>query len=379
MKLLEHQVKYAKDYPDKAFLVHEGGTGKTVCASVWLRDGRDADALVVCPKRIVRKWKAALSDWQTKATVATKDEFKKMPPKEWSAVVFDESDEFAAPLFCGKGSQLADFAYNLVREYPDMPVALLSATPIRSTPWNLHTQLCLLGSYVEWKEWRARFFELRYPSELPYLVRPSWLEKPNWREEIRKELEKHADIVLLKDIVEDVPPVEEIEIHIKTHIPPDALDFHDVHRAEQVNKLSEVKAIGKEYRKVIVVAYYTEQVESLAKELKKERQTFMVHGKTKKQEEVLEEAAQSDECYLVIQASLGAGFDGDSFSCVVFASMAFAVRDFAQMKYRVRRIHNLHPVQYNFLLGGKCDRQVLKNIQAGKNFVPSEWDPYDDA
>lgn len=377
MKLLEHQVKYARGYPDKAFLVHEGGTGKTVCASVWLRDGRDADAVVVCPKRIVRKWKGSLKDWQTKATVLTKDEFKKTPLKRWSAVVFDESDEFAAPLFCGKGSQLADHAYNLVREYPDMPVALLTATPIRSTPWNLHTQLCLLGKYVEWKEWRARFFELKYPSELPYLVRPSWVEKYYWREDIRKELEKHADIVLLKDIVDDVPAVEEIEIPIKTLIPKDALDFHDVHRAEQVNKLPEIKAIGKEYRKVIVVAYYTEQVEAIAKELKKERQTFMVHGKVKKQEEILEAAAQSDECYLVIQASLGAGFDGDSFSDVVFASMAFAVRDFAQMKYRVRRIHNLHPVRYHFLLGGRCDRQVLKNVKAGKNFVPSEWDPYD--
>ena len=76
MKLLEHQVKYAQGYDDKAFLVHEGGTGKTVCASVWLRDGRHADALVVCPKRIVRKWQASLKDWQTKAKVVTKDEFK---------------------------------------------------------------------------------------------------------------------------------------------------------------------------------------------------------------------------------------------------------------------------------------------------------------
>lgn len=78
MKLLQHQIKYALGYPDKGFLVHEGGTGKTVCACVWLRDMRDDDALVVCPKKTVLKWLKALKDWDTKATVISKEELKGM-------------------------------------------------------------------------------------------------------------------------------------------------------------------------------------------------------------------------------------------------------------------------------------------------------------
>jgi len=378
MKLLPHQVKYGKGYSDKAFLVHEGGTGKTVCASVWLRDGRDSDALVVCPKRVVKKWQEALRAWGTKATVLSKEQFKKEPKKNWSALVLDEADEFASPLFTKQRSQLSTVAYELIREYPDMPVILLTATPIRSNPWNLHTLLCFLGLYVDWKKWRERYFDLKYPHDLPYLVRPSWVPKPDWRVMIQDDLKVSADIVLLKDCVDELPPVEEVKIEVKTDIPPGVRDFHELHRLEQVNKPKEIIAIGKEFRKVLVVAFYVEQVEELAKALNKDRQTFMVHGQVKHQEDVLQAAAESDECYLVVQASLGVGFDGDSFSCVVFASRSFSVRDSVQMKYRVRRIHNLHPVKYIDLIGGKCDRRVLANIEAGRDFVPSEWD-YDDA
>jgi superfamily II DNA/RNA helicase len=124
---------------------------------------------------------------------------------------------------------------------------------------------------------------------------------------------------------------------------------------------------------VLVVAHYVEQVESLAKALAKDRQVFMVHGGVKNQESLLKEANDSDECYLVIQASLGAGFDADSFSCVIFASMSYRARDFVQMKYRVRRIHNLHPVEYYYLIGGRCDKGVYKTIMLGRDFIPSEW------
>ena len=379
MNLLQHQIQYAKDYPDKGFLVHEGGTGKTVCACVWLRDGRDSDALVVCPKKVVKKWEKALADWQTKATVVSKEDFKKLPIKQWSAKVVDEADEFAAPLFVGKKrSQLATSMYELTRAYPAMPTVLLTATPIRSNPWNLHTLLCYYGHYIDWKEWRKAFFDLQYPDDgqFRYLERPAYIPKKNWRANTRIILEKYADIVLFKDIVDDLPPVTEEKIKVVTPKYIRAIDakpFYDEHRWEQQNKAKEILEIGKEFRKVMVVAYYREQIEELQKALSKDRETFAIHGGIKDQEAVVEKAAASDECYFIVQASIGAGFDGDTFSCIVFASMSYAVRDFAQMKFRVRRIHNLHPVMYYFLLGGRCDRAVLKNVEQGKDFTPSEW------
>ena len=30
--------------------------------------------------------------------------------------------------------------------------------------------------------------------------------------------------------------------------------------------------------------------------------------------------------------------------------------------------------KYVLLLSGRCDRAILKNVEAGKDFTPSEWD-----
>lgn len=383
-KPLPHQEKYAHGYKDKALLVHETGTGKTVCACLWLADSRDRDALVVCPKRVVKKWQDTLKTWNTKATVLSKEQFKKEPVRKWSAVVIDEIDEFASPLFNKNRSQLTTSLYSLVKAYPDVPFLGLTATPIRSTPWNMHSLLCFIGVYIDHRKWRDFYFDLFFPGTFgpttrPWLSRPAYFPKPDWRKKIRGILEKYADIVLLRDCVGEVPSIEEETIDVKApkfeknpEWEPSAA-FVAEHRHEQTNKPKEILAIGKEYRKVLVVAHYIEQIETLKKELEKDRETFMVHGSVKGQEEILKQAQESDECYLIVQASLGVGWDADTFSCVVFASMSYKVRDFVQIKGRVRRIHNLHPVKYVYLLGGRCDKGIKKMIELGRDFIPSEY------
>ncbi len=211
---------------------------------------------------------------------------------------------------------------------------------------------------------------------MPYLPRPAYIARSNWRQLIRPVLEKYADIVLMKDCVDEIPPVTEESINVSSPKYIKAIDakvFFDEHRWEQQNKIDEIKEVGKEYRKVLVVAYYREQIAELEKSLKNDRETFVIHGGVKDQEAVIKQATESDECYFICQASIGAGFDADSFSCIVFASMSYAVRDYIQMTYRVRRIHNLKPVKYHYLLGGRCDKAVFKNVKAGFDFVPSKW------
>ncbi len=375
-KLFPHQEDFTHRMKDKMLLVWEGGTGKTIAGIVWIKANRDKNALVVCPKRVVKKWKDTLHQWETEATVLSKEDFKKSEIQEWSAIVVDEADEFASPLFIKGRSQLSKRLYEQVQTYPNTPMLLATATPIRSNPWNLHTLLCYLDKYTDWKLWRSRFFSLE---SRPFVQWKAWFPIENWRTEIRKELEKHADIILLRDCVDSVPPIEENIIKLKEekYVMPEDLEItkiiSDRHRFEQRKKLPEILRIGKQYRKVLVVAYFVEQVEELGKQLQKYRNTFVVHGGTKNQEEALQEANKADECFLVVQASLGVGFDADTFSCVVFASLSYSVRDFVQMKYRVRRIHNLHPVQYNYLLAGKWDINIYKTIQNGRDFVPSEY------
>lgn len=392
MKPFGHQVKYAHGYKDRELVVHEGGTGKTVCACLWLADSRDSDALVICPKRVVEKWEAELVKWGARAKVVSKEQSKKLDVRKWSAVVVDEADEFASPLFLRSGrSALSTSLYGLVKANPETPILLMTATPIRSTPWNLHTLLCFKGYYVDWREWREAFFVLCHRGDYsnnperpcrPWLVRPSWLPRDDWRDRIRHVLERHSDIVLLRDCVKDLPPetTEEVRVKSDTFVAdgewtPTAA-FVAEHKNEQLHKAKAIVEYAKGFRKVLVVAYYADDCERLERELSRDRKTYMVNGNVKEQEAILKEAnADEGECYLVVQASLGVGFDADTFSCIAFTSMSYGVRDWVQMKWRARRIHNLHPIRHVYLLGGRCDDAVLNNVRKGKEFVPSEWKP----
>jgi len=374
LKPLKHQARLAQENPKIRLLAHEGGTGKTICACIWLKlDNRDDDALVVCPNKVVKKWKKALSDWGTKATVVDMNNgFKLLPHKKWSAIVIDEVDHFGSPLFIKGTSARAIHLYELIRAYPDVDRLLLSATPVRSTPYNFHNILCFLGVYIDWKVWRAMFFEQRTPFWSKY---PTWLTKDNWQVMIRPYIKKYADVVLLSECVGELPPLIEEEIRIKTPkwIPTVEKDkFSDEHMHEHQGNIPYILEAGRQYRKVLVVAYYREHTEQLYKELSKDKQTFMIRGGIKNQEDIIKQAQEADDCYFIVQASIGDGFDLDTFSCAVFASMSYAVRDFVQMKFRMRRIHNLHPVKHYYLIGGRCDKNVLDTIKAGRDFVPSE-------
>ena len=376
MQLFKHQERFIQENPSKRLLAWEGGTGKTIGAIAWLKlNNRDTDALVVCPKKVVKKWKKALQEWGTSATVLNMDsEFKSLPHKKWSAIVIDEVDHFASPLFIKGTSQRAKHLYELIRINLDTDRLFLSATPVRSTPYNLHTINCYLGVYMEWKKWRSLFFELKTPFWAKY---PTWVEKEGWQKDIQPFIKASSDVVLLSECVDDLPPLIEEEIRIKTPkwIPTVEKDkFSDEHMHEQSLKLPHILEAGRQYRKVLVVAYYREHTEQLYKELSKEKgkDVFMIRGGVKGQEDVIEKAQQSDDCYFIVQNSIGDGFDLDTFSCAVFTSMSYAVRDFVQMKFRMRRIHNLHPVKHYYLIGGRCDKNVLDTIKSGRDFVPSE-------
>ncbi len=377
MKLYPHQQRFLDEVKlgvNKKLLVHEAGTGKTICGILWLKEKNKVMSLVVCPKQVKQKWEADLKLHHVPAVVLTKEEFKKFPMKAWGAIVIDEADHFASPLFSKGRSQLTTRMYEIIRQF-NPEVLALTATPIRSKPENLHTLLALTGKYIDWKMWRDRFMELK---KMPYMPRPAWLPKKNWRKDIRPVLEKYGDIVLMRDCVDFLPEVEEEKIRVKkepfTNTEWEGTKaFFEEHKHEQKNKLAHVREIGNQYRKVVVVAYYVEQVEFLSKELSKDKETFYIHGGVKNQEEIIRQAQESDECYIVIQAGIGAGFDLDTFSIMVFASMSYAVRDFVQMRARIRRIKNLHPVKYYYLLSGECDDAIFKNILLGKDFIPSEY------
>jgi superfamily II DNA or RNA helicase len=373
MKLYDHQKKFLDANPNKALLAFEAGTGKTLTAVEWLRT-RQKNALVVVPKRIVEKWKKDLGD--VRATVVTKEQFKKLEFDNPSALVLDEAHFAGAPLFTKQRSQIAEKVYTFIQKHPDMPVLLLTATPISSNPANLHSLLCYIGVFIPWKKWRDHFYSLEY---MPYLPRPAYIPKEGWRLLIQPFLLKYAHIALMEDCVDYLPPITE-DI-VKTHSEPFEADsewepmkaFVEEHRHEQQEKLKEIRSLAAEYRKVVIVVHFRQQIEALAKELSKDRQTYVLHGSVKDQEKVIADAQADNECYFIVQSSLGAGFDLNTFAVMIFASMSYSYTSFVQMKARIRRIHDLKPVRYIYMLAGRCDRGIFNQLKKGKDFDVAEF------
>lgn len=380
MELYPHQEKFLKDNPRGAILCWETGTGKTHVSKLWVNLGtRRKLPVVVCPKQIVKDWE------DVGAYVYSFEQFKKAMkegrlPSNPTAIICDEADMMASPLFeAKKRSQRTEDLFNYIMQNPQADVLLLSATPVRSTPANMHTLLVLSrikpATKECWLSYRDRYYAL---TNMPYLPRPAWLPRPGWQMMMRELIDKYTYTALMSDVV-DLP--EETHEVIKLKAPDyeqnsewePARQFAEDHRLEQAKKDTEIKKISRGYRKVVVVAKYRSQIDELSKSLSKERQTFVLDGRTKDVARVIADAEASPECYLVVQAQVAAGFELPSFAVMIFASMSYGARDYIQMKGRVKRINALKPLKYYYLLAGRCDSMVYDSVKKGLDFIPSAY------
>jgi superfamily II DNA or RNA helicase len=371
MKLWPHQAKFLKENPAKAILAWEMRTGKTLPASIWIDDPKQAgNTFIVSPKRNKKDWMRL----GTKATVLSKEEFKKYAKeiKNPTAIVIDEAHYFASGLFLPGRSQLATALYTLVKDYPNMHVLLLTATPIRQDAISLHTLLCYIGEYYPWKGWREQFFHKESAYYLPY---PAWVPNDDWRIKIRPYLEKHCDIISLRDIVDDLPPMDPVFIEVKhttkERLPTDA-HWMDEHKMEQRDKGKEIMKLG--YRKILIVAHYTSQIDDLTEELSKDKPVFVLDGRTKDPDALKRAAQEADDCYFIVQSSMGFGFDAWMFGALVFASTSHSCVNHTQMLGRMRHLEHMKSVTPYYLMGGEWDHRIYETIEAGKDFNPHVYE-----
>lgn len=387
MERMPHQQRFYDWNPRKAIANHEMRTGKSLIGAEWIAR-RTGVRVIVCPKQVKKDWEK----FDTGAMVLSKEEFKKVAHTLTpSALVFDEAHFAASALFLrrGKGrSQLAEALYKLVQRCPDMDVLLLTATPVRNDAWSLHTLLCYIGVYYDWKVWREEFFELK---PMPWLPRQPWMRaghvpeawapRRDWRERLRPYLLKHTDIVTLRDVVEYLPPattrVVEVKHKEKYKKPEDeVVNWMHEHQWEQRGKGKEILELG--YKKVIVVCHYTAQIDALAEELAVDgRPVFVLDGRTKDADMVKRSAQDAEECYFICQSSMLFGFDGWMFGALIFASMSHSCVNHVQSLGRVRHIQHLVKPQIIYLIGGRWDKRILDTVSAGIDFNPNNFTSQD--
>jgi superfamily II DNA or RNA helicase len=351
--------------------------GKSLAGEDWIKHpNRGGNTYVICLKKNKKEWQQRCPN----STVLTKEEFRKNPEliSNPTAILIDEVHHFHSPLFVAKKrSQLATALYTILKKYPNVHFMGLTGTPLTNDPASIHTLLVYLGKYIPWGEFQNRFYDLKY---MPFLPRPAYFPIKNWREPANELLKQYTDIVSLRDCVDWLPPeiVEVVELKTKPKVYAEDEEYHWTknHKHEQTDKPSKISEIGEGYRKVIVVAHYTEQIEELAKKLKSQKPVFILNGQTKDQQKVIREAQDSSDCYLITQAAMGEGFDGYMFDCMVFASMAHRVTHHTQMKARLDTLEKqyMKPKIYLYLLAGKWDKHIYDSVMQGEDFNFSKYE-----
>ncbi len=365
-----HQQRIIDLNPKKIILNWEMRVGKSLPASIWIDNPQQSgNTYIICKKSNKQEWKS----YNTKAKVITKEDFKKEIIINPTAIVVDEAHNFSAGLFVKGRSDLAQRLYKLVRQYPECRVMLLSGTPVRNSPWSLHTLLCYVGVYYDWKEWRDRFFVLQ---KMPYLRFAAYFPRKDWRAGLKSLVEKHTDIVSLKDVVDVLPPAvtRVIKVVGTKYIPPkdEIVTWTHEHRHEQKAKLAEILELG--YKKIILVVYYTSEIDTLKKQLEEYKPVHVLDGRTKDQEATIREAQGAEENYFIVQAGCGEGWDGWMFGCMVFVSIPHSLVQFTQMSGRLRHPKHLKTTETIYLLGGRWDTKIYNSLMEGKSFNPHNYD-----
>ena len=382
--LYKHQAEFLEKNPDKVIMAFEAGTGKSRTAIEWLKIKKVGLPLIIVTKAIKQKWHDDLKKWGYKEDyiLLTKEEFKKEPPDNLQyidALIVDEAHNFASPLFIAKmRSQVSEALYKLIENKPNMPILLLTANPVRSSPANLHSLLIFRGVNISWAKWRDRFYHL---VRRPYLPRPAFEPIKGWQKMMIPIIEKYCHVALMRDCA-DVPIHEyqniDIELNNETLGRINDLKFEvwepmklwcAEHRLENGDeKLEWIKDFAKGRRKIVIICKYTEQILSYEKELNKDRETFVLNGQTKDQGEVIKNAQESPECFLIVQAQVSAGYDLDQFSTMIFASCSWSWVDHSQCHARINRIHNLHRNEYIYLHAGPKDYAVIESLELKQDF-----------
>lgn len=389
MELYPHQATFLARNLKKDLLAHGTGLGKSLVIKRWaIRN--NTSLILICPKGLVSKWERELADFPHEHRVMSKERFRMEPPKPYASVAVDEAHHFLTPT-----SSLHKTLLKYVQNVNN--VLLATATPHRSSPWNLYAAGRILGRPWDYMSFRKKYFSEKFigwqivnGKKIPRKV---WEPNKSMEAELQDAWKRLGHFVRMEDVSnmpEDVVMVEDIPLTIEQkkalkHVfdPIPAVENGRRHQIEQGavksdgyasairyqnGKIDRILELAQEFNKLIIVCQFTEQMIMLEEALS-DYKVFLINGQSKESHDDLARRAEGlEKAIVIIQASVGAGFELPSFRVMVFASMDYSHVSHTQMLGRPKRINRLGSILYMYLLAGEMDRAVFDCIQQRKDF-----------
>lgn len=393
-KLYKHQQSIVDEFPQRRVLVWETGTGKSLAAMALARKvtmiEHAAKVLVICPKSLKSDWQFRIKDLPDfkKWHVVTKEEFKRDWAKleEYVCVIVDECHYFH-----GMKSAMSKSLEKYFKKWNTPYRYMLTATPFRSSAWDIYRMCELLGHKMNYWSFLHKFFYyvMMGSRQVP-------LAREGMEEEIAKlvatvgntvKLEDCADVPtqtfeteyfeLTKDqnkaienITEIMPIVRYTQIH---QITGGSLkgDGYVEDRFFKSDKLDRLKDIVSDNDRTIVVCRYNNEIDMIMEHVLSEgKPVFMINGSISGEDrhEIIKQMNGLSKYVLLVNAACSEGWEAPGCPLMVFYSYSFSLKDYIQMKGRILRINALKKNTYLSLVTRETiDQDIFETITIKKH------------
>lgn len=392
-KLFKHQQDLINRFPQSWCLVWGTGTGKTR-AVLALASKVGKPFLIICPKGLKENWKMEIEKWGGGLAhkVMSKEEFRRDWDKldRYKGVIVDE-----AHYFFGMNSAMMKSLRKYFGKWDkEMKMCryFLTATPYRSTPWDIYKMCELVGKPLNYLWFKNHFFHY---IDLGYRVVP----KP--RKGIEKELaeivNQVGNTVKLEDCFDVPDQVFETEYFELTRSQVGAMNkvidplpvvrYGQMHQicggvlaSDGYNsiedtifhsdKMDRVMELVADNNRMIIVCKYLKEIEVLFDKLMAQginvaRITGDVAGADR--HETLNILKRSSKYVLLVSAGCCEGWSLEECPLMVFYSLSFSLLHEVQMRGRIQRADNIKKNTYLYLVcKDTIDEDIYETITIKK-------------
>lgn len=400
IELYKHQKDFISSSPEKHLLAWGTGTGKTA-SLIKGADKIKAKALIVVPKSLVDNWKREIKKWSDgngNFTIITKEKFKKLYTtfKDMDALIIDEAHHFS-----GHKSQLHKAALDFIKINKIKYVWLATATPYRSTPFNIFALGNLLGRNWNWFKFNNTFFTMIKMGYRKFPKLKTLIGTIPVKEYIADIIKGLGTTVAMSDVV-DIPDhvwlredfVANREQLTALESLTDSTPLARLSKVFQIlngtlksdgyipdqefkcDKFDRTIEILTEHNKIAVICRHTRELERFNEHLRSKchRKVYILNGKTPQEDRdsIIQDFNNSDDCVMLIQAKVSEGYNLYT-PVMVFYSMDWGLVEWTQMIGRPVRLDNLKSVIYiNLIYKDTIDEAVYKSVVIEKQEFQAE-------
>lgn len=390
MKLFDHQQNLIDRFPKKHLLCWGTGTGKTLTA-IELANKANVPTFVVCPKALKTQWEEVLKkSCRVPVNVYTKENFK----RDWNSIpaymcpIVDEGH-----YFFGMKSAMSKSLIAYLKKHQCPYLYILTATPYRSTPWDVYRMLEIFGRKLNYFTFFHHFF---YKVKMGMREIPMIKKSPEAEEKLISLIHSVGSTVKLEDCF-DVPPqiFEKILVEL-TKEQKKAIESIDLvtpieryGREHQIcggvtkeneyvpsesfdtNKIPVLMEYLKDNDKVIVVCKYRAEIMMLQqvfhKEMGDEKYIGVIHGDVKDRHGVLRTCDAKNKYVLLVVAQCSEGWELKGCPLMIFYSHDWALKNWIQMQGRIQRADALKKNTYiSLVCKDTIDEAVYETVVIDK-------------